>query len=356
MTASRPEGAPLLVSTPADDPPHHDGDRFRNHYVGFEPKSLAEVLRWRIDAARHGLPPPPRAPTPRVAPDLAFLRANATAGKAMTPALTWIGHASVLAQIGGLNLLIDPVFSERASPLTFAGPRRQAAPGLALADLPPIDAVLISHNHYDHLDLETVRSLAEGAGTRPPFVVPLGLAAWFASNGVAGAVELDWWQSSRVGDTEIVLAPAQHWSGRGLADRMKTLWGGFAVFAPGFQLFHCGDTAYSRDFADIHTRFAARHGGDERGFDLALIPIGAYEPRWFMRGQHVNPAEAVRIHLDLVAERSIGIHWGTFQLSDEALDEPPRALSEARRDQCVADEAFDVMAIGETRHYPTRTT
>ena len=153
------------------------------------------------------------------------------------------------------------------------------------------------------------------------------------------AVELDWWQSARVGAVEIVLTPVQHWSGRSLTDRMETLWGGYAIFAPDFQVFFAGDTAYSKDFADIHARFAARHGAG-RGFDLALIPIGAYEPRWFMSAQHVDPAEAVQIHRDLAAERSIGIHWGTFQLTDESLDEPPQALARAARQAGLGDDAF----------------
>ena len=185
------------------------------------------------------------------------MRANAAAGAAMVPAVTWIGHASTLVQVGGANVLTDPIFSERASPLSFAGPKRALAPGIALADLPHIDAVLVSHNHYDHLDAPSVKALAAQAGGSPLFIVPLGLKAWLADAGIANAVELDWWQSTRVGALEIVLTPVQHWSGRSLTDRMKTLWGGYAIFAPDFQVFFAGDTAYSKDFADIHARFAA---------------------------------------------------------------------------------------------------
>ncbi len=213
---------------------------------------------------------------------------------------------------------------------------------------------MISHNHYDHLDAASVRSLAAQPGGPPLFIVPLGVKAWFTDAGIDRVVELDWWQSRRVGEVEIVLVPAQHWSGRSFSDRMETLWGGYAVFAPDFHLFFAGDTGYSKDFADIHARFAARHGGVGRGFDLALLPIGAYEPRWFMKEQHIDPAEAVQIHLDLAARRSIGIHWGTFALTDEALDEPPRALETARRQRGLADDAFTVMAIGETRRFPRR--
>ena len=339
-----PPAAPAAVAAtpPASGAPRREG-RFQNHYIDFQPKGVGDLLKWRIEAARGDVPKPPRTETPRVAPDLAFVRSNAVAGAAMTPALTWIGHASSLVQMGGVNLLIDPVFSERASPVGFAGPKRHVPAGLTLAELPHIDAVLISHNHYDHLDDASVRSLAAQPGGPPLFVVPLGIRTWLAERKITNAVELDWWQSVRLGkdeSVEIVFTPSQHWSSRSLGDRMKTLWGGYAVFAPDFQLFFAGDTAYSKDFADIHARFASRHGGPTRGFDLALIPIGAYEPRWFMKEQHVDPAEAVQIHLDLFAQHSIGVHWGVFELTDEPRDEPPQALARAprrarRRRRCV---------------------
>ena len=344
----------VIAGDAAVDPPvHHRGGRFQNNYLVFAPKGIAALLKWRIDAAQAGLPKAPQHETPRVAADLAFVRANAVAGAAMVPAVTWIGHASTLVQAGGANILTDPMFSERASPLGFVGPKRHLPPGLALAELPHIDAVVVSHNHYDHLDAASVKALAAQAGGPPLFVVPLGVKAWLAGAGITNAVELDWWRAARVGAVEIVLTPVQHWSGRSLTDRMETLWGGYAIFAPDFQVFFAGDTAYSKDFADIHSRFAARHGPG-RGFDLALIPVGAYEPRWFMSAQHVDPAEAVRIHRDLAAERSIGIHWGTFQLTDESLDEPPRALARVVRERGLAADAFAVRAIGETRRVPRR--
>ena len=332
---------------------------FQNNYPGFEPKSLADVLRWRWAAHRSGVPRPPRGPIPCVAPDLAFLQGNARAGAAMRAAVTWIGHATVLAQLGGLTLLTDPVFSERASPVSFAGPKRHLPPGVALDQLPHVDLVLASHNHYDHLDGASVDALQRQPGGPPLFIVPLGVKAWLAERGIANAVELDWWTSHTVpspsGPVEVMLVPAQHWSGRGLADRMKTLWGGFAVFAPGCHLFYAGDTAYSRDFVDIQARFAERQSAaNGGGFDIALLPIGAYEPRWFMAPQHVDVEEAIRIHRDLRAKRSLGVHWGTFQLSDEALDDPPHALAEQRRLQALSDDEFFVLAIGETRQFPAR--
>lgn len=331
-------------------PPHHRDGGFQNNDGDFEPKSLADVIRWRWNAARRGLPPRPRAPIPAQAADLAFIHANA--GAIQQPAVTWIGHATVLAQFGGLNLLTDPIFSERASPVAFAGPRREQPPGVALQDLPAIGAVLVSHNHYDHLDLPSCRALAAQPGGSPLFVVPLGLADWFRRRGLDRVVELDWWQSHTLAGVEIVLVPAQHWSARGLNDRMKTLWGGFAVFAPDCQLFFAGDTGYSRDFSRIRERFAARQAGG--GFDIALIPIGAYEPRWFMAEQHVNVEEALKIHADLGARRTLGVHWGTFELTDEPLDEPPRQLVQQRQALGLPEEEFFTLAIGATHRLPRR--
>ena len=206
---------------------------------------------------------------------------------------------------------------------------------------------------YDHLDEPSVVALNAQAGGPPLFVVPLGLKPWLAARGITNAVELDWWQSHSLGAVEIVLTPVQHWSGRGINDRLQTLWGGFAVFAPDLHLFFAGDTGYSKDFADIRERFAERQR-ERGGFDIALIPVGAYEPRWFMTEQHVNPAEAVQIHLDLAAKRSVGVHWGTFNLTDEALDAPPTALAAARREKQVRDEDFFVLAVGQTRKLPAR--
>ena len=329
-------------------PSHHRNGLFQNNYGDFEPKSLADVIRWRWHASRHGLPPRPVEPIPTQSPDLDFIHANT--GAAQRPAVTWIGHATVLAQLGGLNLLTDPVFSERASPLSFIGPKREQPPGLSLAQLPHIDLVLVSHNHYDHLDLPSCRALAAQRGGSPLFVVPLELKAWFQARGIAHVVELDWWQSHTLAGVEIALVPAQHWSARGLNDRMKTLWGGFAVFAPDCQLFFAGDTGYSRDFADIRARFADRQQASQGGgFDIALIPIGAYEPRWFMTSQHVNVEEALKIHADLGAKASLGVHWGTFELTDEALDEPPRQLARQRAELGLREDQFFALAVGETR-------
>ncbi|MBU1360460.1 MAG: MBL fold metallo-hydrolase [Gammaproteobacteria bacterium] len=340
-------------------PPHHRAKGFQNNYQEFKPKSLGEVLRWRRQAARKGLPPRPLVPTPRVAPELAWLHANAAAGTDMAPAVTWIGHATLMAQLGGLTVLTDPMFSLRASPLSWVGPKRHVPPGIALEELPHVDLVLISHNHYDHLDAGSVDALNRQAGGAPLFVVPLGLKRWLAKRGIRHTVELDWWKHHTVrtpkGEAEVTLVPAQHWSSRSVGDALSTLWGGYAVLADDCHLLFAGDTGYSRDFTDIRAHFRERQTPERGGgFDMGLIPIGAYEPRWFMGDQHVNVEQALQIHADLGAKRSLGMHWGTFELTDEALDEPPRRLAELRNRHGVADHEFFVVAIGETHRLAAR--
>lgn len=328
----------------ASAPAHHRGGTFQNNYLEYAPKSLWQVLSWQLSRARDGVPKPPQQPTPVVAPDLDFVRGNAKAGAAMVPAVTWIGHATALLQLGGINVLTDPIFAERASPLSFIGPKRVVPPGVALADLPRIDVVVVSHNHYDHCDVAAMKALTAQPGGPPLYLVPLGLKDLLAAADIPNVQELDWWQSRTVGGVEIVMTPVQHWSGRGINDRLATLWGGYAFFAADQHVFFAGDTGYSQDFADVGKRFAARNGG--RGFDLALVPIGAYEPRSFMQMAHVNPDESVKIHRDVGARRSVGIHWGTFELTDESLDDPPRVLAAARQAAGVSEDAFFVLAIG----------
>ena len=336
---------------------HHRPDGFQNNYTTATDKSRLDLLRWQLARARDGLPKPPEKLTPVVQPDIKFVSANQ--GATQEPAITWIGHATMLVQIGGLNLLTDPVFSSRASPVQFAGPKRYQLPGIALNELPRIDVVLLSHNHYDHLDTASVKALNAQAGGTPLFIVPLGVKKWFASEGITNVQQMDWWDKTTVktvsGEVELHFTPVQHWSARSLSDRRATLWGGFALFASDFHAYFSGDTGYSQDFMDTQKHFAARQtealGG---GFDMALIAVGAYEPRWFMKEQHVNPEEAVQIHLDLKAKRSVGIHWGTFDLTDESLDQPPKDLAAARAAKGLKQETFDVMAIGQTLKLPRR--
>ena len=337
------------------DKKHHRPDGFQNNYMSFRGKRWHEILRWRWQAWRAGHPRRLTEALPVIATDLAFIHQNAKAGLTMQPAMTWIGHITVLAQMGGLNILTDPVFSDRCFPVQWAGPKRQTPPGLSLDQLPHIDVVLLSHNHYDHMDEASLVALSKQAGGSPLFITPLGHKHWFARRGIHQVVELDWWDTHVLQGTEssrripITLTPAQHWSARTATDALQSLWGGFAVLAPDCHLFFAGDTAYSKDFVDIRQHFAREHTPDQGGgFDIALLPIGAYEPRWFMKDQHVNPQESVQIFQDLGCQRAMAVHWGTFQLTDEALDEPPRELTKARQAAGLAPQDFVVLAIGET--------
>ena len=221
--------------------------------------------------------------------------------------------------------------------------------------------VLLSHNHYDHMDEASLLALARQAGGSPLFITPLGHQHWFARRGIHKVIELDWWdthvleatpQSARI---PVTLTPAQHWSARTATDALRSLWGGFAVRSPDCHLFFAGDTAYSKDFVDIRQHFAREHTPEQGGgFDLALLPIGAYEPRWFMKDQHVNPAESVQIFQDLGCKRALAVHWGTFTLTDEPLDEPPQALSTALAQHGLSKRDFFVLPIGGTHRLTSR--
>jgi N-acyl-phosphatidylethanolamine-hydrolysing phospholipase D len=331
-------GCASLYQNPYYDPqkPHHTSEGFQN----LDPAArISEgFLRWQWQRRQDGLPKPPDPAHRdwRVAPDLALLHAPAG-----NPSVTWIGHATLLLKPGGLNVLTDPHFSERASPVGFAGPKRFHPPGVALADLPEIHAVVISHNHYDHLDVDSVRQLHQRSGGKLQFFVPLGLKPWFAELGIDKVTELDWWQHAELGGVRFTLTPLQHWSARSLGDRNRTLWGGWAITAPDLNIFFAGDTGYSSDFVEIGRRLGP--------FDLAALPIGAYEPRWFMRRQHADPAQALQIHRDIRARQSLGVHWGVFEMADESLDEPPQALAAARKEAGMEEKEFFVLRVGETR-------
>jgi N-acyl-phosphatidylethanolamine-hydrolysing phospholipase D len=278
----------------------------------------------------------PGAPA-KAANDGAFLRANA---KHSTPTVTWIGHATLLVQMDHVTFLTDPIWAKTASPLAFAGPRRFVAPGLTIEELPAIDFVVVSHNHFDHLDLSSLVALSErDAATR--FYVPLGNGALLRENGIANVTELDWGESREQGAVRIVCLPAQHWSKRGLNDDNKALWSSWAVVGPERRFYFAGDTGYFDGFAKIAETFGS--------FDLAAVPIGAYEPAAMMRASHMTPEQAFRAALDLRARRALAMHYGTFDLSDEPLDEPPRRFLEAATQQGHDSESAWMLSIGETR-------
>lgn len=251
--------------------------------------------------------------------------------------VTFINHATMLLQIGPYNLLTDPVWSERVSPFSYVGPRRVRAAGVALQDLPPIDVVLLSHNHYDHLDLATLKWLERR--DHPHIVTGLGNSALLHANGIRHVSELDWWHHITHGDMKIHFVPAQHFSGRGLRDRDMSLWGGLWVETSAGAMFFAGDTGYGPHFREIRERL-----GKPR---LALLPIGAYEPYWFMGPVHMNPDDAVKAHQDLDADVSVAIHFNTFQLTDETIDRPVRDLGDALQKHGVAPARFVVLKEGE---------
>jgi N-acyl-phosphatidylethanolamine-hydrolysing phospholipase D len=251
----------------------------------------------------------------------------------------------VLVQLEGQTLLTDPIFASRASPLSFAGPKRVVPPALTVAELPDdLSGVLISHNHYDHLCLSSVRELHARYGSQLRWYVPLGVAAWFTKTlGITAphVAELDWWEEAEhAPGVRVVLTPAQHWSTRGLFDRFATLWGSWAVLGTSLRFFFTGDTGYSQIFTQIGERLGP--------FDLAAIPTGAYEPRNFMKPQHVNPEEAVQLHIELQSRRSMAIHLGTFALTDESMDEPVTLLVKEAADAGLASDEFITLRHGAT--------
>jgi len=312
---------------PASD--HYDGERFFNLH-GAVPRPVKDIVEWQRTRKKAvwpiSIPLQPHAPPPDSVPE----------GRI---AVTFVGHSTFLIRTSAGTFLTDPVFTTHAGPFGRTGPRRVRPPAIAIADLPALDLVLLTHNHYDHLQPSSLRRVASRG--RPSIVTSLGLGSVTASYGFHNSTELDWWQFRDVpGLGRVTSVPAQHFSARTLWDRNRTLWAGFVVESAGLTIYFAGDTGYSPLFGEIGRRFPR--------IDLALIPIGAYEPRWFMQPVHVNPEEAVRIHRDIGARRSFGMHFGTFQLTDEGVDEPLAALARARAALGVSAEAFGVLDFGET--------
>jgi L-ascorbate metabolism protein UlaG (beta-lactamase superfamily) len=286
-----------------------------------------DMLRWRIGDTIAGrrVKDPGGFTTPRRQNDGAALQDPSAS-------LTWIGHATFLLRLGGKLIATDPVWSERIGPI-----RRRVPPGVAIDLVPPVDLVLVSHNHYDHLDVPTLRALGEA----PTYVTPIGNGRVIAKAGAKKIIELDWWQSHREGDVEITCVPAAHWSMRAPWNRNDMLWSGFVVRGPEGVAFHSGDTALFDGFAEIGARLGP--------IDWAMLPIGAYEPRWFMKPQHMNPEDAADAFAALGARTLVAMHWGTFKLTDEPLGEPPERIRRVFAERGHDDARLWVLDVGETR-------
>lgn len=322
---------------------HRPGGGFCNPWPEEDVAHAGAFLRWRWQRLIQGTAPerPPRAALPILPPEIERPR-----GSESTLALTWVGHATFLIQIGRLNVLTDPVWSERVSPLRWVGPRRIVPPGVPLDLLPPIDAILLSHDHYDHLDAPTVRTLVDRFGERLLWITPLGYASWLARRGARNVEELDWHTSTDVthGLTRLTVTalPARHWTRRSPFRRSRRLWASFSLDAgPAGRVYFGGDSAWFPGYARI-----GEHYGP---FDAAILPVGAYAPRWFMRRAHLSPEEAVRAWRELGGRGAfIGMHWGTFMLSDEPVLEPPSRLRSA-----WASEEHDSNLLVMLRHGET---
>lgn len=308
-------------------PRHFDGKRFYNPNARQAP-GLLDVLRWKLTSRRKRSPRFIADVTPSVPP-------RRVEGDGLR--VTLVNHSTLLLQHRGMNILTDPIWSGRASPFSWIGPRRRRAPGVRWEDLPPIDAVLISHNHYDHLDLPTLRRLSERGDS--VFVVPAGVARPLLSEGVAPVHELDWGESLSLPGLAIHAVPALHFSGRGVFDRNRSLWCGYLLESAGRLLYFAGDTAFGDHFAAIREWFGPP--------DLALLPVGAYLPRWFMSPVHMAPDDAVRAHEILAAQTSIAIHHGTFQLADDGIDSAKQELAGIEK-----HEPFLVIHNGEFAEFP----
>jgi L-ascorbate metabolism protein UlaG (beta-lactamase superfamily) len=319
--------APHYHGPPSD---HFDGETFHN--VEIAGRSEGSFLKWMMTREpgfwREWVDAPP-GPKPPDRVDRGGLRA------------TFVNHATLLIQMDGVNFLTDPMWSERCSPVSFAGPKRHRPPGIRFGDLPPIDAVLVSHNHYDHLDIPTLWELR--VRSNPRVITPLGNSLLMSRYGIGGATELDWWQHTPITDgVKVTLVPAQHFCARALSDRNRTLWGGFVISGPSGNVYFAGDSGFGGHFQRIADRFPSVR--------LALLPIGAYLPRWFMKPVHIDPTHAVRAHRVLGARTSIAMHFGTFALGDDGMDDPVRELESAMA--ANGDPNFWVLDHGEGRDLP----
>jgi L-ascorbate metabolism protein UlaG (beta-lactamase superfamily) len=301
-------------------------ERFKNTDEDAAGKSFREFLKWSFTNKK---------------PELIAIDSS-DQWRELTPSssdyLVWIGHATYLINKDNLTIITDPVFSKRASPVRFAGPKRLIPPAIPIDKLPPIDVVTVSHNHYDHLDIRSLKAIHE---TNPEavFLVPKGDRRRLERRGIENVTEFLWWEEIEIKGSKFTFTPVQHWSARGIADRNKSLWGGWFMNLKTETIYHAGDTGYSKDFIETKKRLGSP--------SISLIPVGAYAPRWFMKTNHVNPPEAIQIAIDLKSERNFGMHWGTFQLTDEEILEPPKLLKESLRDQGLPDNFFNILRPGQ---------
>ncbi len=319
-----------------DVPQHHSEEGFRNPYLQAEKRGFFKYLKMRYfsdEEFADNSDVTDKIPTTPADLQQILNPQN-------KPQITWLGHATMLIQYAGVNILTDPIFSDRASPVSFAGPKRFNKPALEIKDLPPIDFVLLSHNHYDHLDKASIKAIGNGS----KWLVPLGNRHLLEDAGIKAEniIDFDWWDAKQFAKITITSTPAQHWSARNLWDRNEALWSSWMIQYEGFTFWYSGDTGYNPyQFKEIGSKF--------KDIDLALISIGAYAPRWFMKVMHINPEEAVQIHEDIGSQYSIAVQWGTFVLTSEPLDEPPKKLKEALDKKGISPTEFEIIKIGETK-------
>tara|TARA_S200000501_G_scaffold152444_1_gene143727 strand:- start:12 stop:983 length:972 start_codon:yes stop_codon:yes gene_type:complete len=301
-------------------------ERFKNTDEDAAGKSFREFLKWSFTNKK---------------PELVAIDSS-DEWKELTPTstdyLVWIGHATYLINKDGLTILTDPVFSKRASPVRFAGPKRLIPPAIPIDQLPNIDVITVSHNHYDHLDLRSLKKIYK-ANPNAIFLVPKGDKKRLERRGIENVKEFLWWEDIEIKGSKFTFTPVQHWSARGIADRNKSLWGGWFMNLKSEIIYHAGDTGYSSDFIETKKRLGSP--------SLSLIPVGAYAPRWFMKTNHVNPPEAIQVAIDLESERNFGMHWGTFQLTDEEIMEPPELLNQALEERGLSEDFFKVLKPGQ---------
>lgn len=322
---------------PDDSPkPHHTKNGFQNTDTSVAAKGLGPVLLWKLGNLFKTLPSTEASDyqIETMDNDGSKVRENKN-----NLSLTWIGHATVLIQIDGKNILTDPIWSERCSPISFIGPKRFTNPGIKLEDLPPIDIIIISHNHYDHMDLPTLKALDER--DKPTIFAGLKNKDFLQGEGLTNVIELDWWDIRIEKDIKITFTPTQHFSGRGIFDREETLWGSYIIEGKEKTIYFAGDTGYFPGFKEIGSKFP--------NIDVAILPIGAYEPRWFMKPIHMNPEDTFQAYRDLGAKYLLPMHYLTFVLTDEALDEPLKfTKSVFNLNHFKLDTLLD-LKIGETK-------